>query len=207
MEQIKVGDKVRVRENIPKDYVSGSDHIFTEVENTVVNVTDSRAIIRAYGNHFLSIPTKYLIKVEDGAKEPKPKYHKGDKVWFQGGVHVITQDGYYQKVWGKYTYMIGDVCYDVSEDELQPYTESTEDKNSLAAPESAETLQILSEEKHLRNLSQNIGNCDKWEQYTADLAKEIAVKSLEKSYGVDPERIAEYAVKVAKAVVEGLKKK
>lgn len=46
-----------------------------------------------------------------------------------------------------------------------------------------------------------------WDAYTADLAKEIAVKSMEKSYGCDPERIADYAVSVAKAVVENLKKK
>lgn len=46
-----------------------------------------------------------------------------------------------------------------------------------------------------------------WDTYTADLAKEIAVKSMEKSYGCDPERIADYAVSVAKAVVENLKKK
>lgn len=46
-----------------------------------------------------------------------------------------------------------------------------------------------------------------WEAYAADLAKEIAVKSMEKSYGCDPERIADYAVQVAKAVVENLKKK
>lgn len=46
-----------------------------------------------------------------------------------------------------------------------------------------------------------------WDAYAADLAREIAVKSMEKSYGCDPERIAEYAVSVAKSVVEGLKRK
>ena len=46
-----------------------------------------------------------------------------------------------------------------------------------------------------------------WDAYTADLARDIAVKSMEKSYGCDPERIADYAVSVAKAVMEGLKRK
>lgn len=46
-----------------------------------------------------------------------------------------------------------------------------------------------------------------WDAYTADLARDIAVKSMEKSYGCDPERIADYAVSVAKAVAEGLKGK
>lgn len=46
-----------------------------------------------------------------------------------------------------------------------------------------------------------------WDAYTAELAREIAIESMEKSYGCDPERIADYAVSVAKAVVEGLKRK
>lgn len=46
---------------------------------------------------------------------------------------------------------------------------------------------------------------DKWWQYEADLAKEIALKVANK-YN-DPKEAAEYAVSVAKAVVENLKKK
>lgn len=44
-----------------------------------------------------------------------------------------------------------------------------------------------------------------WEKYTADLAKDVALKVANK-YN-DPKQAAEYAVKVAKAVVEGLKRK
>lgn len=44
-----------------------------------------------------------------------------------------------------------------------------------------------------------------WEKYTADLAKDVALKVANK-YN-DPEQAAEYAVKVAKAVAEGLKRK
>lgn len=44
-----------------------------------------------------------------------------------------------------------------------------------------------------------------WQRYEADLAKEIAVKAANKFN--DPKQAAEYAVSVAKAVVEGLKKK
>lgn len=44
-----------------------------------------------------------------------------------------------------------------------------------------------------------------WEKYTADLAKDVALKVANK-YN-DPEQAAEYAVKFAKAVVEGLKRK
>ena len=44
-----------------------------------------------------------------------------------------------------------------------------------------------------------------WDAYTADLAKEVVLKVANK-YN-DPEQAAEYAVLVAKAVVEGLKRK
>ena len=44
-----------------------------------------------------------------------------------------------------------------------------------------------------------------WQRYEADLAKELALKVANKFNG--PKEAAEYAVKVAKAVVEGLKRK
>lgn len=44
-----------------------------------------------------------------------------------------------------------------------------------------------------------------WDAYSADLAKEVALKVADK-YN-DPKEAAEYAVSVAKAVVEGLKRK
>lgn len=44
-----------------------------------------------------------------------------------------------------------------------------------------------------------------WQEYAADLAKEVALKVANKFNA--PEQVAEYAVSVAKAVVEGLKNK
>lgn len=44
-----------------------------------------------------------------------------------------------------------------------------------------------------------------WDAYTANLAKEVALKVANKYNG--PKEAAEYAVSVAKAVVEGLKRK
>lgn len=49
-----------------------------------------------------------------------------------------------------------------------------------------------------------IGEMD-WDAYAADLAKEVALKVANKFNA--PEQVAEYAVSVAKAVVEGLKRK
>ena len=44
-----------------------------------------------------------------------------------------------------------------------------------------------------------------WQRYEADLAKEIALKVANKY--TDPKEAAEYAVSVAQAVAEGLKRK
>lgn len=46
-----------------------------------------------------------------------------------------------------------------------------------------------------------------WDAYTADLAKEVALKVANKKMDNHPEEIGAYAVSVAKAVVEELKRK
>lgn len=196
--EIKVGDKVRVRKNIPKDYVSGSDHLFTEVENTVVNVTDSRAIIRVYGNHFLSIPTKYLIKVEEEKKEPKFKC--GDKV----KVNLPRSIRHNRIGTVVFAYASGNaVNVDFGDDDglvycdcgcLEPYTEPTEQTEAEKKP-NVGSIKIPVEV----DLTDGF-----WDAYTADVAKEIALKVANR-YN-DPEEAAEYAVKVAKSVVAELRK-
>ena len=79
--EIKVGDKVRVREDAPKMYLRGFDHIFTGVESVVSEVEDDNAVIifnTGYINSQITIPTKYLVKADAEAKEAK--FKKGDKV-------------------------------------------------------------------------------------------------------------------------------
>ncbi len=69
----------------------------------------------------------------------------------------------------------------------------------------AELDRVLHPEKY-RTYEVTIDNVAiNWQSYEADLAKEIALKVANK-YN-DPEEAADYAIKVAKAVVEGLKKK
>ena len=46
-----------------------------------------------------------------------------------------------------------------------------------------------------------------WDVYTADLAKEMAVKIVNKHMDNNSNEVGEYAVSVAKAVVEGLKRR
>lgn len=134
--EIKAGDKVRVSKDAPKMYYP------KEEDGIVMEIDGEDALIKSEGTGMphcspfwiLTIPTKYLVKV-DAEAEKKPN--------------------------------VGSIKIPVEVDITDSY----------------------------------------WDAYTADLAREIAVKSMEKSYGCDPERIADYAVSVAKAVVEELKRK
>ena len=197
--EIKVGDKVRVREDAPRMYLRTMSTKFLGAECGVFEIIDGNAAI-ASGRDYIAIPLKYLVKVEDEAKEPK--YHKGDRVRVcskeaerYGRVGTVIE-----------TYPSG--CVDVDFGDgcvgghyygaqfLEPYTEPTE----VISQEEMESELAPAEHQVMPSIAY-------WDAYTADLAKEIAVKSMEKSYGCDPERIADYAVSVAKAVAEGLKRK
>ena len=81
--EIKVGDKVRVREDAPSMFRSGFNHVYTAYISKVLDVDDGNAIIEMTMANMqcqerIIIPTKYLVKVEDEAKEAKFKV--GDKV-------------------------------------------------------------------------------------------------------------------------------
>ena len=78
------------------------------------------------------------------------------------------------------------------EAELEEFRKSELDR--VLYPEKSHTYEVTVD---------NVGR--DWQRYKADLAKEIAVKVANK-YS-DPREVAGYAVSVAKAVVEGLKRK
>lgn len=92
--EIKVGDKVRVSKDAPRMYVAGLDYVFFGAESEVVEVEDGNATIEV-NERSLTIPTKYLTKVEDEAKEPKFKV--GDVVRIRPDadkLHQGYQNGY-----------------------------------------------------------------------------------------------------------------
>ncbi|WP_300905734.1 hypothetical protein [uncultured Bacteroides sp.] len=268
-EEIKVGDKVRVNKDAPRIYTPDwVDEMFNLVLK-VTKVEDGNAMVvfaerTSYKTVLTVIPTKYLIKVEDEAKEPK--FNVGDKVV----VHYSTGDkiGLIQEV-------LYDGCYDVDygggctghhiiESRLVSYTEPTAPTIKVGSEEwvdkqvwncklkqhgvikriangCAEVFTQYGEHKvwSLVDLfdeydepfgkwksvqpteqteaekKPNIGSIkipvevdltdSYWDTYTADLAKEIALKVANK-YS-DPKEAAGYAVSVAKSVVENLKKK
>lgn len=195
--EIKVGDKVRVREDAPRLYTRWYECDFLHCDSTVKGIElDAAEIERSVGDngdlYYLTIPLKYLIKVEEEKKEPKFKV--GDK--------VVSKPPFVEKVWTVFGYddkmpymvMVGDGEY-INERNLEPYTEPTEQTEAEKKP-NVGSIKILVEV----DLTDGY-----WDAYAADLAKEIAVKVANK-YN-DPKQAADYAVKVAKAVAEGLKRK
>lgn len=141
METIKVGDKVRVREDAPRIFFNRSICYYPDYIFEVREVEDGNAdIYFGAGKIPLAafvLPTKYLVKVEDVAKEAKPKYKVGDRVRIislhgrpipDGNVDVIAHINIGNE---KQMYFLENhygCAYGFSESDLEPYTEPTEEK-------------------------------------------------------------------------------
>ena len=131
MEEIKVGDKVRVREDAPKVYQKGSVFDYTEYQSTVHELDGDAAIIgldiedSPIYSAPIAIPTKYLVKVADEKKTPK--FKRGDK--------VVSKPPFVEKVWTvlgyddkmPYMVMVGNGRY-IDERNLELCTAETEDE-------------------------------------------------------------------------------
>lgn len=216
--EIKVGDKVRVREDAPTSYLLRIKRNNLYAYYKVYDIEGEMAFINLYPKGLslrdltsdIVIPTKYLIKVEEEEKEAKEaKFHKGDRVKFkniyelqkvkdksfqwmlamfaskEATITAVEDNGFYRV---DIDPSIGGINDDMIECKVEP-TEAEKKPNvgSIKIPVEVDLTDSY------------------WDAYTADLAKEIAVKVANK-YS-DPKQAAEYAVKVAKAVVEGLKRK
>lgn len=185
--EIKVGDKVRVREDAPRVYLRRWDKA---VEYDVYAVDGDAAAI-TYGYQELTIPLKYLVKVEDEEKEARFKV--GDRV----EELVSRKSGRVLGVEGDFV-VVG--CpYDKEKNywhidsvELVEPTEQTEAEKKPNVGSIKIPVEVDLTDSY-------------WDAYTADLAKEVALKVANKY--TDPKEAAEYAVSVAKAVVEELKRK
>lgn len=267
-EEIKVGDKVRVREDAPIHIIGSASEI--ECKAVVLGADADIAVIgfrtqekQRYDAY--KVPTKYLIKVDAEAKEPKFKAGEIVRYRYDGKLYIVECKT------GKYYYTLrrdgGDIMmHDALESDLELVTEPKQgikvgdrvccynalhlkgsqkedymgyvtsitdigitiqlDKGGLVLVYHESDLELVQpkeqtgvEENDADNIVDEIGRvvegyCKSlanladsfdWQRYEADLAKEIAVKVANK-YS-DPEEAAGYAVSVAKAVVENLKKK
>ena len=210
--EIKVGDKVRVREDAPRIYTRGLWEVFEKRDSNVDSVEDGTAVIST-GPHIIAIPTKYLVKVDADAKKAKIKV--GDKV----EELVSRKSGRVLGIEGDFV-VVG-FPYDKEKNyqhidsvELVEPTEQTEAKEDarirqkeaeLEAFRKSELDRVLYPEKSYTYEVTVDNVAMDWQRYEADLAKEIALKVVNKFN--NPKETAEYAVSVAKAVVEGLKRK
>ena len=221
--EINVGDKVRVSKDAPKEFDRFKGD---EMNYEVVRINPSKTIIQhkmagLYG-FTLAIPCKYLVKVDAEAKEPKfkvgdvvrikpdaDKLHQG---YQNGYVWLPERDNYLGRVASvKEIWCDGSIILNIGSNlmwgpiDLKPYTEPKEEKKPTdLTKEVANNMSNVLE--GCCNAINNIANNFDWDSYTADLAKEIAVK-LSKSNENKPGYVADYAASVAKAVVENLKKK
>lgn len=205
--EIKQGDKVRVSKDAPRIYTDGWRFDWRNLESIVSIIENDDAVISPddSGEEELTIPTKYLFKVDAEAKEAK--YHKGDKVRHIkndecGIVLNVEADGVYVGV----AYSLQKRFWKNREIEPVQPTEQTYAEKKPYDGISEETANEISDmlEAYAKALS-GIADPFDLQRYEADLAKEVALKVANKLN--DPEQAAEYAVSVAKAVVEGLKRK
>ena len=217
IEGIKVGDKVRVREDAPKIYTEGWSCDWLHAHSNVRKTEGDSAEIEL-DCYALVIPLKYLVKVEEEAKEAKYKVgnwvmisgvfnpqlngmigwisridEDGNKVSFQDGRFAIVEDKYLTLITQptEQTEAEEDARIRQMETELDEFRKAKLDR--MLHPEKP-TFEVT-----IDNVAMN------WQRYEADLAKEIALKVANKYNG--PKEAAEYAVSVAKAVAEGLKRK
>lgn len=254
--EIKVGDKVRVREDAPRMFRSGFNHVYTAYISKVLEVDDENTIIEMTMANMqcqerIIIPTKYLVKVEEEKKEGK----------FEVGDVVRLKDIYYKeelrgrigtirKIAGCHIYVeVDSTIYPAIVHSIEPCTEPTSPKfkvgdrvRNVKSDLCGIALNIehgivevgipYDKEKHYWNTDivelfepteqteaekPNVGSItipvevdltdSYWDAYTADLAKEVALKVANKKMDNHPEEIGAYAVSVAKAVAEGLKRK
>lgn len=127
--------------------------IATKVKDTLYYLFSSKCL-----------PDKACNVASSDVASSEPKFTKEDMVHcksfgYEGDYKVIEYVGGSSK------------CYDCIdrngyhfrfyESDLEPYTEPEKEEYERLQAESVETLRIASEESHLRNLSQNIADCDK----------------------------------------------
>lgn len=194
--EIKQGDKVMVSKDAPRILFNRSICNYPEYVFEVREVEDGNADIY-YGAGKIPlaafvIPTKYLVKVDAEAKEAK--YHKGDRVRHKRlGVIVkicnIKDNKYIALGDGLKTYTFKEEDLELIEPTEQTEVEKKPNVGSITIPVEVDLTDSY------------------WDAYAADLAKEIVLKTVNSASDRRPMAIAEYAVSVAKAVVEGLKRK
>lgn len=212
--EIKQGDKVRVSRDIPQFYRRYNSYRVFEVEHQVVDIEDGLALLDSIPSKYVTtIPTKYLVKVEAEAKEAK--YRKDDKVCINKSSLKHGLRGEILTIIGvdvsDRTYYVQSRCMRspiwLREDEISPYVEPTEQTEAEKTNTDSLVAEINKVIEGYCKAFADIADSFDWQHYAADLAKEIVLKTVNSASDRRPMAIAEYATDIAKAVVEGLKRK
>lgn len=131
--EIKVGDKVRVREDAPRILRKVIPSKVFEEESKVVAIDGEMAVVWTEPIHKNLIPTKYLVKVD--AEKKEAKYKAGDKVKalftdpIAGSVYCVGTIIGHDASDGTYLVQgIGGLMSWFGTDGLTPYTEPTTPK-------------------------------------------------------------------------------
>lgn len=224
--KIKLGDRVRVKGNLHEPFCLDADlhleitnippHAISQKEWKVIGVEIRRDCaghiytLNRDDSFILNIPEDCIELVEPTA----PTIKVGDRVRNieSGVIGVVDKIVYGNIVWVN---GVDGKRYHWKSDELEHVlpTEQTEAEEEGAIPRmqaeldelrKAELDRMLHPEKPtfevtIDNVAMN------WQRYEADLTKEVALKVANKFN--TPHEVAEYAVTVAQAVVEGLKRK
>lgn len=203
MDKIRIGDTVRFSyDTTPRIYLIYSN-ISVGAICIVDDMQDGNAVVKYDDGEqikTLVIPTKYLIKVDEGDKEPTaPVIKVGDNVR-----NIITGDVGRVLDIQRHVAKVGAVC---------DWEDCYWDLNNIEVfvPKAEECHYTPTESEKKSNVGSikitvEVDLTDSyWDAYAANLAKEVALKVANKYNG--PEQAAEYAVSVAKAVVDGLKRK
>lgn len=201
MEQIKVGDIVRVSEDAPKVYTYGWWTTFKHNDCKVLAVEDGNALIES-GRFEKAIPTKYLVKVN---AEPKSKYRVGDRVKFKSLDELCKVKGQSFR-WLLSEFANREVTITAVEDngfyrvDIDPSVGGIDNAmiECKVEPKAKPNAGAIPVEADLTD--------GFWRVYEADLAKEIAVKLAGNVSFCDAKEKAAYAVKCAREIVENLKK-
>lgn len=203
MDKIRIGDTVRFSyDTTPRIYLIYSN-ISVGAICIVDDMQDGNAVVKYDDGEqikTLVIPAKYLIKVDEDEKEPTATVIKvGDNVR-----NIITGDVGRVLDIQRHVAKVGAVC-----DLKDCYWDLS--KIEVFVPKAEECHYTPTESEKKPNVGSikipvEVDLTDSyWDAYAANLAKEVALKVANKYNG--PEQAAEYAVSVAKAVVDGLKNK
>lgn len=189
--EIKVGDKVRVREDAPKIYTEGWSCDWLHAHFNVRKTEGDSAEIEL-DCYALVIPLKYLVKVEDEEKEARFKV--GDRVEelvSRKSGRVLGIDGDFVVV--GFPYDKEKNYWHIDSVELVEPTEQTEAEKKPNVGSIKIPVEV--------DLTDGF-----WDAYTADLAKDIAVKLADNTDFINAKEKAAYVVKYAREIVENLKK-